>query len=260
MLTHDHTNAPVDLDVTQVFSVRDRIAVVTGASSGLGYRFTQVLAANGARVLAVARRGDRLTELAETMGGIDYLQADLLDPTAAERIVTTVMAKYGRIDVLINNAGVGDPCAALDESAEQFRRVLDLNLVALFELSCQTAKHMLEVGSGSIINVASILGLVASMPIPNASYAASKGAVVNLTRELACQWARGGIRVNAIAPGWFPSEMTVDLSPEFVKKNCPMGRMGLTGELDGVLLFLASDASSYCTGQVLTIDGGWTAR
>ena len=124
---------------------------------------------------------------------------------------------------------------------------------------------MTENGRGSIVNIASTMGLVAAAPIPNASYCAAKGAVVNLTRELACQWARQGVRVNAIAPGFFPSEMTEALESDdraqgFIRRNCPVGRMGRPDELDGAVLFLASDASTYCTGQVLTVDGGWTAR
>jgi NAD(P)-dependent dehydrogenase (short-subunit alcohol dehydrogenase family) len=143
--------------------------------------------------------------------------------------------------------------------------VLEVNLVGLFELSRLAAARMIEAGGGSIINIASILGLVASSPIPNAAYCASKGAVINLTRELGCQWARQGVRVNAIAPGYFPSESSQPMiddprASDFVKRNCPMARFGEVHELDGVLLFLASDASTYCTGQVLTIDGGWTAR
>lgn len=148
---------------------------------------------------------------------------------------------------------------------DHFRRVVDVNLHALFRLCQLAAQPMLARGRGSIVNVASMLGLVASAPIRQASYCASKGAVVNLTRELGCQWARKGVRVNAIAPGWFPSEMTSDMwhdeaSVAYVEANCPMGRAGAEEELDGVLLFLASRASTYVTGQTIAVDGGWTAR
>jgi len=143
--------------------------------------------------------------------------------------------------------------------------VMDVNVTAVFALAQLAGRVMIERGSGSIINVASILGLVASAPIKQASYAASKGAVVNLTRELAVQWARKGVRVNALAPGWFPSELTADMfedpsSTTFIESNDPMARFGRPDELDGALLFLASGASSYVTGHVLTVDGGWTAR
>ena len=141
-----------------------------------------------------------------------------------------------------------------------------MNLTAVFHLCQLAARTMLDAGAGSIVNVASILGLVASAPINQASYVASKGAVVALTRELGCQWARRGVRVNALAPGWFPSEMTQesmiedDASMAFVRRNTPMGRMGHEHELDGALLYLASDASTFVTGQTLAVDGGWTAR
>jgi NAD(P)-dependent dehydrogenase (short-subunit alcohol dehydrogenase family) len=143
--------------------------------------------------------------------------------------------------------------------------VVDVNLNGLFRLTQLVAGPMIERGRGSIVNVASMLGSVAAAPIKQASYCASKGAVVNLSRELGCQWARKGVRVNALAPGWFPSEMTEDMwadesSTAFVRTHCPMGRRGEAGELDGALLFLASDASTYVTGSVLTVDGGWTAR
>jgi NAD(P)-dependent dehydrogenase (short-subunit alcohol dehydrogenase family) len=171
----------------------------------------------------------------------------------------------GRIDVLVNNAGIGSPIPAEDEPVERFAEVLDVNVTALFALTQLVGRTMIERGSGSIVNIASILGLVASAPIKQASYTASKGAVVNLTRELAVQWARKGVRVNAIAPGWFPSEMTAEMfadpaSMTFLERNAPMARGGRPDELDGALLYLASGASSYVTGQVLAVDGGWTAR
>jgi NAD(P)-dependent dehydrogenase (short-subunit alcohol dehydrogenase family) len=167
--------------------------------------------------------------------------------------------------VVVNNAGIGTPMPAEDEPMDHFRQVVDVNLHALFRLCQLAARPMLDQGSGRIVNVASMLGLVASAPIRQASYCASKGAVVNLTRELGCQWARKGVRVNAIAPGWFPSEMTTDMwddeaSMAYVARNCPMGRPGSGEELDGVLLFLASQASTYVTGQTIAVDGGWTAR
>ena len=244
-----------------IFSVAGRTAVVTGASSGLGERFARVLAANGASVLAVARRTDRLDALASEVEGITPFPADVSVEAERARIIDAALGQFGRLDVLVNNAGYGNPARALDEPVPDFRAVLEVNLVAVFELARLAAASMIEQGSGSIINIASILGLVASTPIPNASYSASKGAVVNLTRELGCQWARKGVRVNALAPGFFPTESTAGMEGgDFVAAQCPMARMGEPHELDGALLFLASGASSYCTGQVFTIDGGWTAR
>lgn len=251
--------------VLDQFSVEGRVAVVTGASSGLGRRFGRVLAESGALVVAAARRLDRLEALAEEFPNVLAVRADLSTEKDRAALVAQTIDRYGRIDILVNNAGGGNADPAISEPIAAFRRVVELNLVATFELCQLAARHMIAGGKGSIINIASILGLVSSWPIPNGSYTASKGAVVNMTRDLGCQWARHGVRVNAIAPGFFPSEsMQAMIDDEgatrMMKANCPMGRYGIEHELDGALLFLASDASSYCTGQILTIDGGWTAR
>ena len=250
-----------------LFSLEGRTAVVTGASSGLGAHFARVLHGAGAKVVVAARRLDRLDALAAELG--EDATAVACDVTVDDDLVALaeVGAEVGggAVDVLVNNAGIGLPIAAEDEPYDEFRRVIDVNLSSIFRLSQLVARPMIERRRGSIVNVASMLGLVASAPIKQASYCASKGGVVNLTRELGCQWARKGLRVNALAPGWFPSELTDDMwnddsSIAFVKQNCPMGRRGELDELDGSLLFLASDASTYVTGQVLAVDGGWTAR
>jgi NAD(P)-dependent dehydrogenase (short-subunit alcohol dehydrogenase family) len=251
--------------MSTTFSVAGRVAIVTGASSGLGRRFAEVLHAEGAHVVAAARRTDRLEQLAAECPGIVPVSADLADGADVERIVATAVERFGRVDILVNNAGFGIPAPAIDESIDDFRAIVEVNLVGLFDLARTAARVMIEQGGGSIVNVSSILGSVASMPIPAAGYCASKGAVTNLTRELACQWARKGVRVNALAPGYFPSETTAPLLDDpgalgHVTRNTPMGRMGEPHELDGALLFLASDASSFCTGHVLVVDGGWTAR
>ena len=192
------------------------------------------------------------------------MPCDLADPAGREQLVGTALDRYGKIDVLVNNAGVGTPEPAESETVERFREVLEVNVTAAFALTQAVARSMLARGSGSVVNVSSILGLVGSGQIPFPSYAASKGAVVALTRELAAQWSRRGVRVNAIAPGWFESEMTAEMfaderSMAWVARKAPMGRAGEPHELDGALLFLASDASSYVTGQILAVDGGWTA-
>ena len=238
-----------------MFSLAGKTAVVTGASSGLGARFATVLASAGATVYAAARRADRLAALGPD---IHAVTCDVSVPADRERLVETA----GRVDILVNNAGVPGEQPASKESAAGFADVLAVNLVAPFHLS-----QLMAEGSrgGSIVNVASILGLVSAAPLGGASYAASKAGLIGLTRELAGQWGGAGIRVNALAPGWFRSEMTDDLftderSRRWVERNTMLGRGGEAGELDGALLFLASDASSYYTGQVMVVDGGWTAR
>jgi NAD(P)-dependent dehydrogenase (short-subunit alcohol dehydrogenase family) len=241
-----------------------RVAIVTGASSGLGDRFARVLHAAGASVVVAARRVDRLEALAAELGVV-AVACDVSVDADCARLVETTVERFGRVDVLVNNAGTSVTIPAEDEPLDEWRQVVDVNLTGLFALSQLAGRRMLAQGSGSIVNIASILGLVASAPIKQASYAATKGAVVNLTRELACQWARKGVRVNAIAPGWFQSEMTGEMfddeaSMAFVNRNCPMGRPGELSELDGALLFLAGDASTYVTGVTIPVDGGWTAR
>ena len=252
-------------DASSLFSVAGLVTVVTGASSGLGVRFAHVLHTAGAQVIVSARRADRLEQLADALPGVIAVPGDVSINDDRERLIGVALEAGGRLDVLVNNAGIGSPVPAEHETVDRFREVMDVNVTAVFALAQLAGRVMIERGSGSIINVASILGLVASAPIKQASYAASKGAVVNLTRELAVQWARKGVRVNALAPGWFPSELTADMfedpsSTTFIESNDPMARFGRPDELDGALLFLASGASSYVTGHVLTVDGGWTAR
>ncbi len=252
-------------DHARLFGLAERTAVVTGASSGLGARFAAVLAGAGATVFAAARRTDRLAELAEAQPGIVPYACDIGVEADRIRLIEAACERSGRIDVLVNNAGTAGPTRADAEDAEGFRSVLDVNVVAAFRLAVLAARVQARPGPMSVINVASILGLVSGSPMGGASYSASKAALIGLTRELAGQWGRRGVRVNALAPGWFRTEMTRELfaderSSAWVDRNTLLRRAGEPGELDGALLFLASDASTYCTGQVLVIDGGWTAR
>jgi NAD(P)-dependent dehydrogenase (short-subunit alcohol dehydrogenase family) len=253
------------VDPLALFRLDGKVAVVTGASSGIGDRMARVLHAAGATVVAAARREDRLKALADDCPGLVPIAVDLSIADERERLSAETVEATGRIDVLVNNAGVGYPYPAEDEALDHWSSVIEVNQTAVFHLSQLAGRVMLAQGSGVVVNVASILGLVASGQIPQISYAASKGAVVNMTRELAVQWARRGIRVNAIAPGWFLSEMTQEMFDDeggrtFIRRNTPMGRPGELAELDGALLYLCSDASSFTTGTILAVDGGWTAR
>ncbi|WGL54027.1 glucose 1-dehydrogenase [Nocardioides sp. BP30] len=247
------------------FSVRDRVVIVTGASSGLGAQFARALHRSGAQVVAIARRKDRLDELAAECPGLEGRALDVTDDEGCAALVADVLAAHGRVDGLVNNAGMGHPTPAISESLEEFRRVLDVNLTSVFHLARLVAPSMIERRHGSIVNIASIYGLGSTYPIGDASYTSSKAAVVNLTRDLAGQWGKHGVRVNAIAPGFFRSEMaeelfTNDKVHQRITLATPMRRTGEPGELDGALLFLLSDASSFVTGQTIAVDGGWTTH
>jgi NAD(P)-dependent dehydrogenase (short-subunit alcohol dehydrogenase family) len=251
--------APLD-----AFRLDGRVVVLTGASSGLGVGFARALAAVGADLVLAARRGHLLDELAvplrATGSRVVTQVADVSVPADCRAVVERAVAEFGRIDVLVNNAGLGPAVPASRETPESFDKVVDVNLGGTFWMAqaCATA---MSPGS-AIVNVASVLGLIGPR-FPQASYAASKAGVIGLTRDLAQQWSRRkGIRVNALRPGYFASEMTAGDDGELramVGAESILGRFGEQHELDGALLFLASPASSYVTGTTLTVDGGLSA-
>ncbi len=259
----------VPSDPTDRFRLDGRAAIVTGASSGLGERFAQVLAAAGASLVLAARRRDRIEAVARRIradgGDAIAIACDVTVDREVRGLIATTLDHFGTVDVLANNAGVAPEEDAECETPESFRRVVDLNLTAAYCCAREAAAVMLNAGRGSIINTASISGLVAGDGPDTPSYVASKGGLVALTRELAVRWADRGVRVNALAPGYFPTEMTAETldredGRRFIVERTPLRRPGRIDELDGALLFLASDASSYVTGATIPVDGGWTAR
>jgi NAD(P)-dependent dehydrogenase (short-subunit alcohol dehydrogenase family) len=251
-------------DPLTAFRLDDKVAVVTGASSGLGARFARVLDAAGARVVITARREDRLAELAADLTDPLVVAADLAAPDAVDGVVAAAVEHFGHLDVLVNNAGASDDIPALEFPVARFRDIVEVNLVAPFALAQAAAREMITSGrGGSIVNIASQYGVV-GVNAGIVAYAASKGGLVNLTRQLAVEWARSGVRVNAIGPGYFRTEMTTGVfdggvTEAWLRRTTPIGRGGEAHELDGALLYLASDASTYTTGAILAVDGGWTA-
>ncbi len=247
------------------FRLDGKVVVITGASSGLGVGFARATSAVGASLVLAARREDRLDALAEELrdAGTPVVtkRTDVSVQADCEALAAAAVEEFGRIDVLINNAGMGPAGLALREDPEVFRQVVDVNLNGTYWMARACAPHMPE--GSSIVNLSSVHGHAASR-YPQAHYAASKAGVLGLTRDLAQQWSgRKGIRVNALCPGYFASEMTMseggDLLQEMVAGNAILTRFGEQHELDTAMLFLASSASSYMTGQSLIVDGGLSA-
>ena len=251
------------MSILDRFRLDGRVAIVTGASSGLGVAFAQALAQAGADVALGARRVDRLedTRAAVVATGRKAISVatDVADPQQCTNLVTQTVEQLGRVDVLVNNAGVGTAIPTTRESPEQFRHVIDVNLNGCYWMA-QACGRVMQPGS-SIVNISSILGLTTAA-LPQAAYASSKAGLIGLTRDLAQQWTgRKGIRVNALAPGFFASEMTDQLPPDYLQSQISrvlVGRPGNAEELCTALLFLASDAGGYVTGQTIIVDGGLT--
>lgn len=251
------------MTVLDTFRLDERVVIVTGASSGLGVAFAKACAEAGADVVLAARRADRLRETAATVRAAGrravVVPTDVSDPLQCAALVAAALAEFGKVDVLVNNAGTGTAVPATRETPEQFRAVIDLNLNGCYWMA-QECGRVMAPGS-SIVNISSILALTTAR-LPQAAYSASKAGLLGLTRDLAQQWgSRKGIRVNALAPGWFASEMTDQYDEDYrngLADRLPLGRPGEASELAATLVWLASDAGGYVTGQTIVVDGGAT--
>lgn len=252
------------------FDLSGQVAIVTGCSTGLGVQMARALASQGATIIAVARRQNLIDEVAADISKTFNVPAvgircDITDTDSVEAMVDTVMEKYGRIDILINNAGTGAVAPAEDITDEQFMNEMNIDLFGSFKVARAVAKKaMIPASYGRVINIASMYGLVGNKIAPAAPYHAAKGGVVNLTRALAAEWGKYGITVNTICPGYFYTPLTEEtLRSDFfvahAKANIPVERYGNEGELDTAAIFLSSPASSYVTGVALPVDGGYTA-
>lgn len=251
---------------TDLFALTGRTVLLTGATAGLGRRFAEALCAAGARVALVSRRAELLDEVVAENPGCVAIPGDLAELESIPALVGRAREAIGEIDVLVNNAAyIAGGVRAEDESPIEVRTTLDVNLVGPIVLAQQLFPHWKETGSGTIVNVTSIVAQVGIARFPQAAYAASKGGLTAITREWAAQWARYGIRANCLAPGFFESEMTGEVIHQekiqnWIQSNTLLPRHGTPDDYIGALLYLASDASSYVTGQTLVVDGGWTAH
>ncbi len=248
------------------FDVSGKNAIVTGASSGLGRQFALCLAEQGANVTIVARRVEKLEEVKKEVEayGVKCLAipCDVTNTEQIKNVVDVTVKEFGRIDILINNAAAGFATPILDTTNEEWERVMNTNVNGVFYFAREVGRVMVAQNYGKIVNIGSFHCQVTMNGFPRSGYSTAKGAVNMMTKALAAEWAKSGITVNTLGPGYFKSEMadkvTDDRYENTIKNNCPMGRRGNPGELNGAMLYLASDASSYVTGQLLLIDGGWT--
>jgi NAD(P)-dependent dehydrogenase (short-subunit alcohol dehydrogenase family) len=252
--------------LNQLFSLADRVAIVTGGSRGLGQEMAEGLAEAGASLMLCARREQWLTPTVDEMRAkgfrVEGMRCDVSKPNDVQAVVEKTVKTFGRVDILINNAGVTWAAEPEDMPVDKWQKVVDINLTGAFLFSQAAGRDMLKRQWGRIINVASIAGLHASVNGPHyAPYAATKAGLMGLTRELAATWGRKGIRVNAIAPGFFHSRLAdaaIEMTEPAIKATAPIPRVGEAGELKGVAVFLAADASNYITGQTIVVDGGRT--
>jgi gluconate 5-dehydrogenase len=252
--------------INELFTLSGRVAIVTGGSRGLGEEIAEGLAEAGAALMLCARRDDWLTPTVTGMRKrgfrVEGALCDVAKPADVQRVVDQTIATYGKVDILINNAGVTWAAEPEDMPLDKWQKVVDINLTGAFLFSQAAGRDMLTRQWGRIINVASISGMHASVNGPHyAPYAATKAGLMGLTRELAASWGRKGIRVNAIAPGFFHSRLAdaaIEMTEPAIKASNPIPRVGAAGELKGVAVFLAADASNYITGQTIVVDGGRT--
>lgn len=252
--------------IQRLFDLSNRVAIVTGGSRGLGEEMAEGLAEAGAALVLCARREEWLTPTLDRFRGagvrVEGLVADVSKPADVQAVVDRAMASFGQVDILVNNAGVSWGAMPQDMPLDKWQKVIDINLTGAFLFSQAAGREMIKRQYGRIINVASIAGMVSSVRPPHyAAYAASKAGLIGLTRELAGSWGRDNIRVNAIAPGFFHSRLAdpaIPLAEAAIKASSPIPRVGEAGELKGVAVFLAADASNYITGQVIVVDGGRT--
>jgi NAD(P)-dependent dehydrogenase (short-subunit alcohol dehydrogenase family) len=255
------------VNARQLFDLTGRVAIVTGGSIGLGRQMAEGLAEMGANLTVCARKKERCQEAADQLAGLGVktiaLGCDVKDPAAIQEVVTSTLRHFGRIDILINNAGVSWGAPVEEMTLDQWNKVMDTNLTGTFLFSQAVGKAMIGQGHGKIINIASVAGMGgASSDLQAIGYHASKGGVIAFTKDLACKWAAHNIQVNAIAPGWFPTHMSnwiLEHRKESLLEKIPLHRFGSDHDLKGAAIFLASDASAYVTGHVLVVDGGQTA-
>jgi len=255
------------MDKKNLFDLTGRVAVVTGASSGLGVQMAKAFARQGADLVIMARRKEKLEAVAEEIRKLGVkclpIQCDVTDTEAVNRAAEITEKEFDKIDILVNNAGNGHVGPAIDTTDEDWASVINLDLSSVFKVSRAFAKIMMKNKYGRIINITSMYGLVGNMALPSAGYHAAKGGAINLTRALAAEWAPYGITVNSICPGYFETELAADTLKteefsQYMKATVPLGRYGREGELDAAAVFLASDAASYVTGIALPVDGGYT--
>jgi gluconate 5-dehydrogenase len=249
----------------ELFDLSGKTAIVTGGGSGIGRQMAEGLADMGANLVLCARKAERCEQAAAELERLGVralgLACDVRDPAQVEGVVATALAELGRVDVLVNNAGTVWGAPPEEMPLEGWQKVIDVNLTGVFLFTQAAGRVMIERDGGSIINIASVAGLRGAPPevVNTVVYHASKGGVIAFTRDLACKWARYGIRVNAIAPGWFPSGMSryvLDRHGDELARHIPLGRVGGPHDLKGAIVFLASPASAYVTGHTLVVDGG----